>query len=835
MRPRFLPLLAALVLGLTALPASAQPPSGAMSGQMPGAAQGGSIRGRVVDETSGEPLEAATVSLWRLPDSTLATGLLTDETGAFLFEELRPGRYYASVSYIGYAARRVNVAITPTALAQNLGDVKLSEDAAQVAEVDVVGERAAVTVEVDRTSYNVADQATSAGGTATDVLETVPAVEVDADGNVSLRGSQNVAILINGRPAPVPQQFLAAFLRQIPSDQIERIEVIPNPSARYDPDGLAGMLNIVLKQGRRQQNTLSGSVQAGSNTKGEHNASVSVNTTRGPWSAYASLGLRRDRRLFTGTTYRETTFGDSTLVLNQDDEGEFANLGGVVNTTVEYAFTPRRTLTFQGVASTRGGDRDNLNTYLNTLGTTGGAFYNAFDRITDGTGRGLNTDLTLTYRGIVAPSRHEFTGEVRYGLNSDRDESTIRQDSLTESQVVYGSFDQTSASNSARRDWTGQADYVRPLFGEAGKMEIGVKGTMRRLDADQDVTLPIGGVLTPRSDAFVFDETVGAAYLTLGRTLGKFTAQAGLRAEQAWTSFTSGSTGTPSDNDYLSFFPSAFLTYSPSLKNTFRASYSRRIDRPNAWQINPVARLDDPLSRQVGNPALNPAYTDAFELGYTRLANVGSFSVSPFYRRTTDAFERVTTTDPSNPEVTLVTFANLATNENYGADVNAQLRMGGVASLGANVSVYGYRASGSVAGANASISSSTWNTRLNGQVTPRPGTTLSTFLFYNPPRQTTQGRFGGFSRMDVSLRQQLIKDKAFLTLRVSDPFNWMGHSGETTTPLSFYRFERKPHSRQVGLTLQYNFGRTDTRQRQVPRRSESPQPDMGNDPFSGTR
>lgn len=824
MRLRLRPLLAAFVLFLAALPAAAQTP-------MPGGAPGGSIRGRVVDGTSREPLEAATVSLWRLPDSTLATGLLTDEDGTFVFEGLRPGRYYASVSYIGYLARRVNVAIAPAAPAQNLGDVTLSEDAAQVAEVDVVGERAAVTVEIDRTSYNVADQPTSSGGTATDVLETVPAVEVDSDGNVSLRGSQNVAILINGRPAPVPQQFLAAFLRQIPSDQIERIEVIPNPSARYDPDGLAGMLNIVLKQGQRQQGTLSGGVQMGTNTNGEHNGSVNLNVTEGKWSAYGSVGLRRDRRLFEGVTYRETGSGASQVVLNQDDTGEFANLGGVVNTTVEYAFTPRRTLTFQGVGSLRDGNRDNLNEYLNTIGTSG-AFLNAFDRTTDGSGRGLNADATLTYRSIVVPSRHEFTAEARFGLNRDRDESTIRNDSLDAGGTIFDTFNQTSRDENTRRDIVGQADYVRPIFGDQGKVEVGVKGTLRTLDTEQAATIPVGGVLTPRSDAFTFDENVAAAYLTLGRSFGKISAQAGVRAEQAWTTFASGTTGTPSDNDYLSFFPSAFLTYAPTIANTFRASYSRRIDRPNAWQLNPVARIDDPLSRQVGNPALRPAYTDAFELGYTHLANIGSVSLSPFYRRTTDAFERVTAIDPANPQVTNITFANLATNETMGADANAQLRYGQMASLGVNASLYRYVSSGSVAGQAASVDAVSWNTRLNASVTPRTGTTLSGFLFYNPPRQTTQGRFGGFSRMDVSLRQTLVKDKAFLTVRVGDPFKMMRFTSETTGPDYYFEFERRPNSRQVGVNLQWNFGQAPRRQ-QAPRRTDAPQQDNGNDPFSG--
>ncbi len=746
-----------LLFCLAALPAAAQPPSGVPTGGRPAGAgmPGGSVKGRIVDERSGEGLEAATVSLWRLPDSTLATGLLTDQDGSFLIENLRPARYYVSVSYVGYSLRRVNVTVTATALAQNMGDIKLSEDAAQVAEVTVTGERAAVTVEVDRTSYNVADQAVSTGGTASDVLETVPAVEVDTDGNVSLRGSQNVAILINGRPAPVPQQFLAAFLRQIPSNQIERIEVIPNPSARYDPDGLAGMINIVLKSGQAQPGSVSGGLQLGSNTRGEVNTTANINVTREKLSLYASIGARRDRRESVGTTYRESGFvgsGTPFVYLDQEDEGNNTGVNGIVNATVDYAIDARQTLSLQGVASMRRSDRDNLNTFLNTVGTSAATagFLSRFQRTTDGTGNGLNTDLTLSYRNIRVPSRNELTGELRFGLNRDDDEISIRQDSLTAAGSAFAPLTETSNEDNERRDLSARLDMVRPLWSNAGKVEVGYKGTLRRLDASQDaLRLARTGLLSPFADDFRFDENVQAAYLTLGRTLGKFSAQAGLRAEQAWTTFDSGTLGQENGNDYFSLFPSAFLTFTPTIQNSFRVSYSRRIDRPDSRTLNPVASIDDPYSRRVGNPDLKPAYTDAIELGYTRFSEMGSLSLSPFYRRTTDAFERVTTVDPANPQLTNITFANLATNESMGADLNAQLRFGRVASLGGNASLYRYLSSGSISGQSARVDATTWNVRMNGQVTPREGTTLSGFLFYNPPRETTQGRFGGFSRMDV--------------------------------------------------------------------------------------
>ena len=453
---------------------------------------------------------------------------------------------------------------------------------------------------------------------------------------------------------------------------------------------------------------------------------------------------------------------------------------------------------------------------------------------TDESGRGFNADLTLSYRNIRIPSRHELTGELRYGVNTGNDDLTVLQDSLTSAGATFSPVTETSKEDNSRRDLSARLDFVRPLWSNAGKVEVGYKGTLRRLDASQDANrLARTGLLAPFSDDFRFDENVQAGYLTLGRTLGKFSAQGGLRAEQAWTTFDSGTLGQATGNDYFSLFPSAFLTFTPTIQNSFRVSYSRRIDRPDSRTLNPVASIDDPYSRRVGNPALKPAYTDAYELGYTRFSTMGSFSLSPFYRRTTDAFERVTTADKVNPQVTNITFANLATNESMGADANAQVRFGKIGGLGVNASLYRYVASGSIAGESAGVDATTWNTRVNGQVTPREGTTLSGFLFYNPPRQTTQGRFGGFSRMDVSLRQQLVKDKASLTLRVGDPFNMMRFKGSSAGPGYSFEFERRPSSRQVGLTLQYTFGQTTQRQRQRQQQNPPQQEGSGNDPFGG--
>ena len=817
---------------LLATSAHAQVPTGPPGGGRPGGGapggammQGGTVRGRIVDGATAEALEFATVALYRLPDSTLTTGNLADEQGRFEFDRLRPGRYYLSVSLVGYAARRIDVALTPAALTRDLGDVRLEEDARALSEVTVEGERESVTVEVDRTSYNVADQATSAGGTASDVLEKVPAVEVDADGNISLRGSQNVAILINGRPAPVPRQFLANYLRQLPAEQIERVEVIPNPSARYDPDGLAGMLNIVLKTNVGRQTGVSGGVQVGGGTLGEANTSANVNVTGQKLNAYASYGLRRDARGFRSTTLRETldlTNGTPTFLLDQEGDGTFGGLSHVFNTTLDYTLTKRQSLSLQGLVSFRNGSRDNSTAYR--LGLPGAPLLGGYDRLTDANSNGFNTDATLSYRNVVTPSRNELTAEIRFGLNRDDDESTVEQafrDSL--GGLTGARFTETSLDANDRTDATAQVDYVRPLFGDKGKVEAGFKGTFRTIDTEQDANRLVSGALRPFADAFTYRENVQAAYLTLARQLGKFGVQGGLRAENVLTDFESASVPAV-DNDYFSLFPSAFLTFAPTAQNSFRLSYSRRIDRANPRDLNPVVRIDDPVTRQVGNPALRPAYTDAFGFAYNRFWNGGYVQVEPFYRRSTDVVQRVSRADAVDPNVTNITFANIATSDESGVEVNGSVRLATFTVNGAVSGRY-FSTEGVVGGETIGVSAYTWNTRVNAEWTPRAGSTLSGFVFYNPPRKTEQGRFGGFSRADVSFRQRLLADRATLTLRLSDPFAMQRFKFESAGPGYTIDGLRRPESRQLSATLAYTFGQQPQARRQQRRPQEQQQQD----------
>lgn len=807
---RFVP--AALVAALLAAPtAFAQTP-----------AAGGAISGRLLDGQTLEPLEAATASLWRSADSSLVTGGLADLDGKFEFSGLRPGRYYVRFSIIGYRSRSVNVELTASAPARNLGDVKLDPEDTQGSEVTVTGEREPVQVGIDRTTYNVADQAVTSGGTASDVLRTVPSVELDAEGNVSLRGSQNVAILINGRPTAIPRQFLAAYLQQLPASSIDKVEVIPNPSARYEPDGMAGMLNIVLKQ--NADPGLSGAVQAGGDTRGGINTSVNVNYGKGRWTTNATYGFRRNVRGSDGENLQQYLAATPNGFVETLGSDERTGLGHNLSGNVEYALAPRQTLGFQLGVSTHTGDDDDTSTYTERTGQT---VTRAYTRTGEGAEDGFDTDAALTYRNTVRPSEHELVVEGRFATHDDTEDARYVQTVTSGAAFSNGltTFTENDNEDTERRDGSVQVDYVRPVG--PFKIETGAKATLRQLNAVQTGTQVLPTARTLDED-YSYDETIYAGYLTAGRSFGDWNAQVGLRAEQAVSTLTSKA-GADVDKDYFRVYPSAFLTYTMAPGQTLRLSYSQRVNRPDPRQLNPVADLGSPTFRRVGNPNLDPEYTHAFELAYAGLLPVGLVQITPYFRRTENAIGFTSTTDAAG--VTTLSFSNLNRRDSYGTDVTLGARVPNRFQAGLTGSVYRVVSDGTlVTGESVGVDAVTWSLRFNGSVTLRPGTDLSGFFSYNPPQKTEQGRFLGRSFSSIALRQSLFDNRASLTLNAFDPLGLMKFGGETTQGNVITTFERRPTFRNVGLTFQYTFGQQPRRQAQ---RQQTQQEGQTSDPLGG--
>ena len=763
------------------------------------------ISGQVLDASTNQPIETATIAVWRTADSTLVTGTVTDAEGRFTIEGLRPGRYYVTVSFVGYR-RQVISDVTlrpPTALQVDLGTIRLEPDTAQLQEVQVTAEREAVEIGIDRIVYNTRDQLVSAGGAAVDVLRNIPSVEIDVEGNISLRGNQNVAILINGRPSALQGEALTRFLEGLPSDAIERVEIIPNPSAKYEPDGMAGMINIVLRQ--NQDLGLGGSLSLGAGTRNTYNASGTLTFQRGPWNLTSNYGFRTGERPVEGTRFRENRYEDPLTYLKQLDRGTFERYAHNLNTTLEYRLGRLNTLGASALLSFRGGGEDTRALYQNLDASQ--TLTSQYERRVEGDRNDFNMDYRLFFRRIVDPSRHELNAELRYEREKEDDLEHYLQQTLTLTGDPTGEAQRERNEQDERGTTLSfQVDYMRPL-GDRLRLEAGYKGDLNVNDYAQ--RYEVQGE-APFLNDFRYTLQRHAAYGILNYDLGVFGVQVGLRAEQARTEFEQQTLGETYRKDYFSLFPSVFLSFRPVQTHQFRLSYSKRINRPNTWQLNPLSDLDDPLFRRQGNPYLDPEYTHAFEFSYSWISPAVTLTLTPYYRYTVDVIRWYESLDPATG-ITTVTFRNLASRDDWGFETVGTFRLGDRLNAFASVNVFRVTTDGSNVDTDYGSDAIGWNTRLNTTLSVMPGLMLQFSYFYSSPLDVENGRISGRSMADLALRQQFLSNRASLSVRVSDLFNTMRFRVEREDALFYQRFNRSWNAQQVFVTFTYNFGHQNQR------------------------
>ena len=820
--------------GLGAQNPGARPPAQApgarpQQGQpQPPAAAPGEIRGTVVDAESGQPIGSASVSVFSRADSALVAGAIAGANGAFRIQGLRPGSYSLRISMMGYRPQAGTlVTIGAEQPRANAGTIRLAKSAVALAGITATGERQAVSIAPDRNTYQTRTVAPAATN-ASEVLEAVPAVQVDPDGRVSLRGNENVVVQINGRPSPMRGAQLAGYLKQLPANVLERVEVIPNPSARQDPEGMAGIINIVLKQ--NVDLGLSGGLTLSGSTEERYSASGNLGYQQGPATLFASYGFLSDTRNEVGINDRTRLVAATPFSFtNQAIDGRNGNSGHNLNTSLDYKLGPKNTLSSALLVNIRGGDQSTLSDYSELDATS--ALIARYERI-----RGTDTDsrmvdYSLGFRRVLVPQRHELSAEVRLNRVHDLDRTDLFRQPLGGGARTDAEIDRTDAVT-----WqlTGQTDYTRAL-GARGKLETGYKGYARWHDRDFAVQVdPLGtGSWAPSdlSNALQLDETVNAAYAVLSQGTGPWELQAGLRGEYATRDFTLGNTGEHFPHDYASLFPSGLVSYKLGEQDQVKLSYSRRIRRPGTQELNPFPVFFDLQNVFLGNPALDPEYTDAVELGWQHSARMGSLQVSPFYRRTSSVIRFIVNTADSvaGREVTSITFQNLDRSTSWGADLNGSLRVGQAFNGFAGVSVFKLVTEGG--GGESSLSSGgvSWQGRVSGTLNLSPRTAVTGQYFYRGATPIERGKFYAMGFANVSVRQKLYGEKASLTLRVSDPFDTQRFRVRAGDDNVIQFTERQFNARAVHLTFQYNFGRP-PRVRQRPQ--EQPQQAPAS-PFGG--
>ena len=767
------------------------------------------IRGKILD-TLNAPLSRASVSLRVKGQTVTVAGALANPDGTFRVTGLRPGTFQIRVAYIGYNPVIQDITIAANVPVLDLGVAKLAPLTLKLDGVTVKEDPATVVTEPDRNTYRARDIAPGATN-ASELLESVPAVQVDIDGKVSLRGNENVVIQINGRPTPIRGAQLASYLKSISANVIDRIEVIPNPSAKYDPEGMAGIINVALKS-----NTdlgLSGAVNTALSTADRYNASGNIGYQSGPWSSFVNGGVVSDQRDALGTNARERYDDNSTLLSTTAQEVLLtpSNKGLNFNATVDYKLSAIDVLSNALLINRR--KSGELSTTTHTLLNGTGGTVDEYLRPREVDSRGFMFDYDVAFKRTITPRTNELSSEFRYNRAHDEDMSDERR-LATGAGYINGRIDRNDAIT---QQLTGQLDYVRGLR-ERTRLDLGWKSTVRWIDRDFTVTTDSAGsgswMPSSLSNTLAFDEGVHAVYGVLSQGVGKWDLQAGLRGEYANRTFNLASQSYP--HEYTSLYPSAIAVYNVNQGTQLKASYSRRVRRPGTQELNPFPTYFDADNVFLGNPDLSPEYTDAFEFGLTRTGSKGMLQLSPFYRLTSNIIRiDVNAADTlDNREVTSISYRNLASGYSWGTDLTGQLRLSPRFTALTNFGVFTTVTDGGSASALSSNALG-WMGRINVTSELTSSLVLQAMYNYRAPMKIERGEFGAQQMANISLRYKIQGDQGAVMLRVADPFEMMRFRIHTGDGKVMQFTQRNPESRMIFLGYQYNFGRP-PRVRQVP-------------------
>jgi outer membrane receptor protein involved in Fe transport len=757
-------LLVIALLAARTTVAGAQSPSTAASNT----AASGSVRGSLADAQSGQPIDHASVAV--RSGTTVVSGANLQGASTFNVQGLRPGTYTLRITSMGFSPLTREITVTSASPVVSLGTIKLTPIHVSLQTVQVSTQRAAVAMEADRTSYQT-KQVAPAAANASEVLENVPAVQVDQDGTVSLRGNTNVVVQINGRPSPLKGTQLGSFLKTLPAGVVEHVEVVPNPSAKYDAEGMAGIINIVLKQ-----NTdlgLSGGFDV-AGSKQRYNGSGRLGYQAGPLTLSSSYGYNTNERSVDGVDDRTRYDASFTPVAAQDQliASRSRNGGQNLTTSAEYRLNKRDVVTSSIMLNSRNQRDASTTNYADLTGA--GDLLDRYDGLRDEGANGTTFDYDASFKRSFTPRKHELSFEGRFSRDRDQDITTAwrRDDPSGSAALSQGEID---AQTGVTKHLTLQSDYVRPV-GKL-KLETGVKSNTAWMDQDYAVQTDslATGAWAPSvlSNGLRFTETVGAAYGLLSGSLGKAQLQGGLRGEYDTREFTLLNDGTKTPHSYGSLFPSANVMYNLSANDQFKLSYSRRIRRPGTQELNPFPIFFGAQNVFLGNASLNPEYTDAVEMGYTRSGSLGSLQINPFIRHTTDAIRIVVnpTDTVAGREVTTVSFHNLATANSWGTDLLGSLHFGSKVNGFVGANIFRMVTDGGSAQAGIGSSGTTWSARANLSATLFPTIVMQGSYFYRAPMNFEGGRFLAMQMTNFTLRKKLDGDNASIMFRVSDPFS----------------------------------------------------------------
>lgn len=759
------------------------------------------ITGTILDKTSGTPLESATIQVFSIPDSTLTGGGLSDKDGKFVVSGIPEGNYYIRISYIGYnGAIAKNVNVKSNSKTISLGTVKLEQSTEMTQEIEVIGEAPVMTFEAGKQVYDAKKDLTAQSSNTLELLKNIPSVEVDNDGNVSLRGSSNVKILINGKPSALLSAG-TQVLQNIPANLVDKVEVITNPSAKYEAEGVSGLINIVMKENSALG--YNGNLRLNGGTQDKYNLSMTASAKKNKLTLTGSYSFwdynlpgktEFDRLTFTSTNSR---YIDQNLNWKYNGISHFGSVGA------DYDLDKENTLSFLG----------NIFVYnRNITGTDMLKFYNPeyietgnITYYNDDGRNGINLEGTITYNRKYEKKEKELTAFVNYSNRNEYSEINL------ETNETNNTGEMTNLQNNYRFNFlNSQADFTAP-FGKNDelKLETGLKSNLRFINGSYSYNyfdnasgnwLPVPG----NENNVNYSDMVNAAYANFSGKYKDFSLQAGLRSEHTFIDFSILYNTQAYNNKYLDFFPSISASQKLDNENQVQASYSRRINRPGLFFLNPFVDRIDEYTLRSGNPYLNSEYINSYELRYIRDFKILTATLSGFYRNLNDKITFITDTDTNG--VSYMKPENRGQNNTYGLEAILQ---GGFAkwwTYNGSISYYNTNVIDDANGINFDENYYAWGGRLQTNAAIPDLFDVQLSYFYQGKQVNSQGEISPFQMFNLSFQKSIFDKKLNVGLRINDLFNQQRFKmvrGDVNFSQNLYQ---KTDSRAVFLTLTYNFG-----------------------------
>ncbi len=762
------------------------------------------ISGALLDE-NGKPMDFATVSLLKAQDSSVVKGTLSNETGTYTFDNINSGTYIIKATVVGYKAATKKLTVPDSTANLNVPALKMQPGTQTLNTVNIVSSKPLIEHKIDRTVMNVENSVLAAGNSAMDILERAPGVSVDKDDNISLKGKQGVTVMINDKLTYLTSAQLATLLRSTDGTIIQSIEIITNPSAKYDAAGNSGIINIKLKKNRQTGTNGSITAGAGYGAYGKDNENLTLNHKEGNLNIFGSFSHNDNKRIQNIGIMRiipDTTVGGpptyfrQTSPLIETDHNNSYRLGA------DYDLSSKNTLGFV-VSGYFNGEQDDIDdrTYIgpsfsqvdSTLRTVSG-IHQTFHNIA--------FNLNDTYKIDTAGQE----------LSADLDYSQFKNNSLSQYVTDYylpnGSIQHPEAflgnlTPSVINIRTGKVDYTKPLT-KSLKLESGLKFSDVKTDNNlTEKTDPADPFVS--TNHFIYDEKIDAGYINLNKDFKGYSIQAGLRAEYTSSVANGDSANVVSviPRHYLNLFPSLFLSHTINDKNEMTFSYSRRIDRPQYDNLNPFVIHLDPYTYQKGNPFLRPQYTNNFEFNYTYNKNI---TLTLGYSKTTDVITEVPGTDPAT-KVSFITNDNLQVQNAYNANLYAPytITKWWEGNVNATAFYLGFKSNG-LEGGNLDRGQFAYNIRATETFTPFTG--YKAELTGNYQSDLTYGLYDVKPRysVDAGVRHSFADKKLNVKLSVSDIFNTLRNDVNSQYQNTDLFITQKRESRITRLTLTYNFG-----------------------------